>query len=132
MNRSIEEPNIFLWVLRGLTSAFLLGYLVFLYFTILIYDKFPSGTLVDDLLGAGLFLFFGLGYYLIWKRREVLAGLILIIWFAALWPVEIITGAEYFENSTAPGFIPFILGILFLVYRSGVRKRQKSAIPQKP
>ncbi len=120
-----EPPNTFLWVLRGLTSAFLLGYLVSVYFAIVIYEWFPSGNLAEDLLGIGLLLLVAWGYYLMWVRRELLAGIVFIIWYVALWPVEILVGGETFEDSPAPGFLLFILGILFLVYCSGAGKRKK-------
>ena len=126
MTRVAEEPNAFLWVLRGLTSLFLVGYLAFLYFTIIIYELFPSGEITDNILAIGLLLLFGMGYYLIWKRREGLSGILFILWYAALWPIEILAEGALFEKITAPGILVLILGILLLTYRIGIIKRQRA------
>ena len=127
MTRSAEEPNTLLWVLRGLASAFLLGYLLNIFFAVLLYERFPAGSMVQDLPAIGLLILFGFGYYLMWIRKEILTGLIFILWYAALWPLEILIGGNNFESSTAPGTILLILGILFLVYRSGISIRQRAA-----
>lgn len=127
MARITDTPNPFLWVLRGLTSAFLLGYLASIYFAVFIYEWFPSGNLAEDLLAIGLLLLLGLGYYLMWIRREGLSGSIFIIWYAALWPAEILVGGDTFEDTPAPGIMMLILGILFLVYHVGTRRKQKES-----
>jgi len=127
MIRSAEEPNTFLWVLRGLASAFMLGYLINIFLSVLLYERFPAGSLVEDLPAIGLLILFGVGYYLMWIRKEILTGFIFILWYATLWPLEILIGGDNFEDSPAPGIILFILGILFLVYRSGVRNRYRAA-----
>jgi len=127
MSRSAEDPNTFLWVLRGLTSAFLLGYILYIFLAVLLYESFPAGNPVEDLLAIGLLILFGLGYYLLWIRKEILAGLIFILWYAALWPLEILTGGNNFEESQAPGILMLILGILLLVYRAGVRRRLRAS-----
>ena len=127
MIRSAEEPNTFLWVLRALASAFLLGYLLDLFLAVLLYERFPAGSLVEDLPAIGLLILFGFGYYLIWIRKEILTGFIFILWYATLWPLEILIGGNNFEGSTVPGTFSLILGILFLVYRSGVRNRKRAA-----
>ena len=56
MIRSAEEPNTFLWVLRGLASAFLLGYLLNVFFTTILYEIFPAGSLIEDLPAIGLLI----------------------------------------------------------------------------
>jgi len=117
MNRSAEEPNTFLWVLRGLVSAFLLGYLLYIFLSFLFYERFPAGSLAEDLPAIGMLILFGFGYYLMWIRKEILSGFVFILWYAALWPLEILIGGVNFEGSPAPGTILLILGILFLVYR---------------
>jgi len=127
MIKPAEEPNTFLWVLRGLTSAFLLGYILYIFLAVLLYETFPVGNPLEDILAIGLLILFGLGYYLLWLRKEILAGLIFILWYAALWPLEILTGGNNFEESQAPGIIMLILGILLLVYRTGVRRRLRAS-----
>jgi len=121
-----EQPNTFLWVLRGLTSVVLLGYLVAIYMSVIMYELYPSGNLLADLMAAGLLLLFGLAYYLMWKRKELLAGLLFMTWYAALWPADILLEGENFKDAPAFGIFMLILGMLFLVYRSGVRKRRNS------
>lgn len=128
MTNRTEQPNVFLWVLRGLTSVFMLGYLTFIYLAVFIYELFPSGNLAQDLPGIGLPLLFGLGYYLIWKRLEGLAGIILILWYAAIWLIEIMIVGNNFEDIPAPGILALFLGILLIIYRLGARKRQRETI----
>jgi len=128
MKRSAEEPNAFLWVLRGLCTAFLLGYLIVLYLSMIIYEIFPSGNPSENIWGLILFLLFGLGYFLIWVRREGLAGILFIVWYSALWPVELRIEGELFQDITAPGIIAVILGILLLVYRVGIIQRKRRGI----
>jgi hypothetical protein len=125
MARSVNKPNTFLWVLRGLTSAFLFGYLVSIYFALFIYEWFPSENLAEDLLAVGLLLLMGLGYFLMWIRREGLSGILFVIWYAALWPAEILVGGDTFEDTPAPGIILLILGILLVAYSIGARRKHK-------
>jgi hypothetical protein len=120
MARSAEQPNTFLWVLRGLTSVFLLGYLSTIYLAVFISNLYPSGNLAEDLIAAGLLLVFGLGYYLMWIRKEVLAGILFILWYAALWPMDLLAGEDLFKDAPTFGILMLFLGILFLVYRAGV------------
>ncbi len=125
MARKSEPPSTFLWVLRGLTSAFLMGYLFLVYLAIFMYDWFPSGNPAENLLGFGLLLLAMLGYYLMWIRRELLAGILFIIWYAALWPAEILIGGDTFEDSPVPGILLFILGILLVLFRVGRVKKNR-------
>lgn len=106
----------------------MLGYLTFIYLAVFIYELFPSGNLAQDLPGIGLPLLFGLGYYLIWKRLEGLAGIILILWYAAIWLIEIMIVGNNFEDIPAPGILALFLGILLIIYRLGARKRQRETI----
>jgi hypothetical protein len=124
MARTVEKPNTFLWVLRGLTSAFLLGYLVSIYFALFIYEWFPSGNLAEDLLAIGMLLLMGFGYFLMWIRKEGLSGIIFVIWYAALWPAELLVGGDTFEDTPAPGIIMLILGVLLIAYSISARRKQ--------
>ena len=124
MAGKIEKSNTFLWLLRGFTSAFLLGYIISLYMALVIVRTFPSGNHLEDILGLVFLLVFLLGYYLMWIRREILGGIIFIIWYAALWPAEIFVGGNTFEGSPLPGILMLILGVLFLVYRSAELRRK--------
>ena len=126
MSDEQNNPNIFLWVLRGLTSAFLLGYLVNIYLAMYVGEFYPSGNLVEDLLGVVFLIIFGLAYYLMWIRKEILTGIVFILWYAGLWPAEILVGGETFKDSPIPGILVLILGILFLVYRFGTKKNHDS------
>jgi hypothetical protein len=101
-----DKTDTFLWVLRGLTT-------------------FPSGELAGDLIAAGLLVLFGLGYTLMWFRRELLAGLIFIAWYAALWILYLSTEDERYRDAQAFGVILLILGILFLVHRAGAGRRSR-------
>ncbi len=118
-----EKPNTLLWVLRGLTSVFLIGYLAAVYLAIFIYELYPSDKLAENLIAAGLLLLFGCGYYLMWIRKEVLAGILFILWYATLWPLDLLVSGDTFKDAPTAGICMFILGLLFLVYRAGVKKR---------
>jgi hypothetical protein len=61
-----------------------------------------------------------------WIRRETLTGILIILWYAALYPADYLVGGELFDNAPAPGLLLFILGVLFLVYRLGARKRRRT------
>ena len=129
MNNTAEKPGTFLWVLRGLTTVFLLGYLVNLYVSAFIAELYPTGNLAQDLLAVGLMLLVGLGYYLMWIRKETLAGIVFIIWYAALFPADYLIGGDIFDNAPAPGLLLFILAVLLLAYRFSVgKKRQASPV----
>ena len=123
MAYSNESPSTFLWVLRALTSAFLLGYLASIYMAMFVGEFYPSGNTWEDLAGIAFLLVFGLGYYLMWIRKEILTGIVFILWYAALWPMEIWVGGDTFEDSTPPGILVLILGVLFLVYRLWGQKK---------
>jgi hypothetical protein len=122
-----ERPDTFLWALRGLTTLFLFGYLLTIFLAVFLGNQYPSGKLAGDLAAAGLLVLFGIGYILMWSRRELLAGILFIAWYAALWIVYLSTGDERFRDTPAFGIILLILGILFLVYRAGARGRQRKA-----
>ena len=94
-----ENPNTFLWVLRGLTSAFLIGYMVNIFMAMFVGEFYPSGNLPEDVFGIVFLVIFGFAYYLMWIRKEILSGILFIIWYAALWPAEILVEGDIFENS---------------------------------
>ena len=125
MASTVEKPNTFLWVLRGLTSLFLLGYLAAVYLAVFIYELYPSDNLVENLIAAGLLLLFGSGYYLMWIRKEVLAGILFILWYAALWPLDAMIAGDTLQDAPVAGICMLILGLLFLVYRAGVKNRTR-------
>ena len=125
MDTSREPPNTFLWVLRGLTSVFLLGYLAAIYLAVFIYEMYPTDNLAENLISAGLLLLFACGYYLMWIRKEVLAGIIFILWYAALWPLQLMAAGNSFRDAPTAGICMLILGLLFLVYRAGVKNRTR-------
>jgi hypothetical protein len=122
MNKSDEIPSPFLWVLRALTSAFLLGYLVSIYMAVVIAGWFPTENLYEDLLSVGLVLLFGLGYYLMWIRREGWTAVLFLAWFAALWLMERFIGGDRWEDAPVPGFLVFILAVLFIIHRFGKKR----------
>ncbi len=110
-------PDNFLWVLRALTTAFLIGYLASIYLAVVVAEWFPTENTLENLLATGLLLVFGLAYYLMWMRREGFAAILFILWFASLWPMELFIGGERWEDAPVPGIMLFILAILLLVYR---------------
>lgn len=124
MNRVKEDPNTFLWVLRGLSTLFLLGFLVNLYLALFIAEIFPTGNLGEDLLALGFILVLAGSYALVWMRREFLAGILFILWYLALWPAQLFIGGEIFGDPTTPGILLLILGILFLIYHAGARRKR--------
>lgn len=123
-NKSAETPSVFLWVLRALSSAFLLGYLVSVYMAVVIAGWLPAENRYEDLLAIGLLLLFGAGYYLMWIRHEMWTAIIFLVWFSALWLLEIFIGGDRWEDAPVPGILIFILAVLFFVYHFG-RKRHK-------
>jgi hypothetical protein len=125
-NKSVEAPSAFLWVLRALTSAFLLGYLVSVYMAMVIAGWFPSGNRSEDLLAIGLLLLFVTGYYLMWIRRELLTAIIFLVWFTSLWLLDIFIGGDRWEDAPVPGTLVFILAALFMVYHLGRKRHKKS------
>jgi hypothetical protein len=123
-NNSEKAPTAFLWVLRALSSAFLLGYLVSVYMAVVIAGWFPAGNRTEDLLAIGLLLLFGAGYYMMWIRRELWTAILYLLWFAALWLLEIFIGGDRWEDAPVPGTLVFILSALFMVYHFGRNKKK--------
>ena len=126
----MKKPSTFLWVLRALITAFLLGYVMAVYSALFIAEFYPTGDLVPDLAAVGLFVLFGLGYFLMWIRWEVLAGSIFILWYASLWGAELVIGGDTFEDAPVPGVLMFILAALLLAYRFNARKKTIAERPE--
>lgn len=77
-----------------------------------------------------LFPIFTAGYILAWSK-ERLAGMIFILWWVAMWGVELfvmapVVGADG-GGGIAMGLPLFVLGILF--WRAGQRREQEPATP---
>jgi hypothetical protein len=117
MAKHPEKPTPFLWVLRALISLTLLGYLGGIYIGILIDEPFLSGNLTSDLLAIGMLILFVAGYMLVWMRMEGTAGVVFILFFTALWPLDIYIGGSTFDGAPVFGTIVLIQGILFIAYR---------------
>lgn len=122
------EPTPFLWVIRVLASLFLLGYLTFGFLVAFITGYFPGESLLENSIFILLVLIFLVGLYFLWSNREGLAGLLFILWYAALWPCEIYVASDNFEDLPAPGTFMFIIGVLCLIYWYNKRKQHKEGI----
>jgi hypothetical protein len=112
----------FLWVLRVLASLFLLGYLTYGFLVAFVLGDFPGQTLVENGIFILLALVFMVGFYFLWSHREGLAGIIFILWYAALWPSQILIAGDNFEDLPAPGTYMLIIGLLCLLYWYSKRK----------
>ena len=119
------EPTPFLWVIRVLASLFLLGYLSFGFLAAFILVGLPGEGTLENSIFLLLALVFLVGLYFLWSNREGLAGLLFILWYAALWPCQIFIAGDNFEDLPAPGIFMFIIGVLSLIY--WYRKRRQQA-----
>lgn len=122
------EPTPFLWVIRVLASLFLLGYLSFGFLAAFILGGLPGESVLENSVFILLALVFLVGLYFLWSNREGLAGLLFILWYAALWPCQIFIAGDNFEDLPAPGIFMFIVGVLSLIYWYRKRRRQAKAI----
>lgn len=118
MNNINNKPEPYLWVLRALTSGFLLGYLVSIYLIVVASGWFPGMNTWENLLAIGLLILFGAAYSLMWINREGWAAAGFIIWYAALWGMKFWIGGVLWEDAPVPGTILFLLAILFLVKKA--------------
>jgi hypothetical protein len=123
-----SNPTPFLWVIRVLASLFLLGYLFFGFLATFIPGDFPGESIQENSVFILLALVFLLGLYFLWSNREGLAGILFIIWYAALWPCQLFIDGENFEDLPAPGTYMFIVGVLSLIYWYRKRKQPPKAI----
>ena len=122
-----SEPTPFLWVIRVLASLFLLGYLTFGFLVAFTTGFFPGESLLENSIFILLALVFLVGLYFLWSNREGLAGLLFILWYAALWPCQIFIASDNFEDLPAPGIFMFIIGVLSIFYWFNKRKQQTEA-----
>ena len=128
MNKESNSPDAFLWVLRSLTTGFLLGYLVSIYLAVVVSGWFPTDTHLEDLLAIGLLILFCGGYYLMWIRREGWSAILFLLWYASLWLMKIFIGGALWKEAPVPGIIMFILAVLFIINNSGEKRAIKKAI----
>ncbi len=122
------EPTPFLWVIRVLASLFFLGYLSFGFLAAFILGGLPGDSVLENSIFILLALVFLVGLYFLWSNREGLAGLLFILWYAALWPCQIFIAGDNFEDLPAPGIFMFIVGVLSLIYWYRKRRQQAKAI----
>ncbi len=122
------KPTPFLWVIRVLASLFLLGYLSFGFLASFILGGLPGESVLENSIFILLALVFLVGLYFLWSTREGLAGLLFILWYAALWPCQIFIAGDNFEDLPAPGIFMFIVGVLSLIYWYRKRRQQAKAI----
>ena len=111
-------PTPFLWVIRVLASLFLLGYLFFVFLVAFVLGEFPGQTFLGKSIFILLALLFLAGFYFLWSKREGLAGVLFILWYAALWPCDIYIAGDHFKDLPAPGTFMFVIGVFCLIYRA--------------
>jgi hypothetical protein len=121
------RPTPFLWLIRVLACLFLLGYLSFGFLATFILGVFPGENILGNIVFVLLALIFLAGLYFLWSNREGLAGILFILWYAALWPCQLFIAGENFEDLPAPGIFIFIIGVLSLVYWYNKRKEKQVA-----
>jgi hypothetical protein len=121
-------PTPFGWVIRVLASLFFLGYLSFGFLAAFILGGLPGDSVLENSIFILLALVFLVGLYFLWSNREGLAGLLFILWYAALWPCQIFIAGDNFEDLPAPGIFMFIVGVLSLIYWYRKRRQQAKAI----
>lgn len=77
-----------------------------------------------------LFVFFLVGFFTAWKNR-LAAGVLFILWWAAMWGLETLMVARGGSGGAiVMGFPLFMLGVLFVV--SGYRQRRLRSVPSQP
>ncbi len=77
-----------------------------------------------------LFVFFLFGFFTAWKNR-LAAGVLFILWWAAMWGLETLMVARGGSGGAiVMGFPLFVLGVLFVV--SGYRQRRLRSVPSQP
>ena len=117
------EPTPLLWVIRVLASLFFLGYLSFGFLATFILGGFPGESILENSVFVLLAIVFLFVLFFLWSNREGLAGILFILWYAALWPCQIFITSDNFEDLPAPGLFMLILGVLSLIYWFRKRKQ---------
>jgi hypothetical protein len=77
---------------------------------------------LENIIFILLALVYLVGFYFLWSNREGLAGILFILWYAALWPCEICIAGDHFEDLPAPGTYMFVIGVFCLIYWARKRK----------
>jgi hypothetical protein len=129
---------------KGLLVATTAYGLLYLWFIIVSFIPSPEGSWVsstvpfepfdrEQIFVKSLFVLFLVGYLLVW-RSEFIGGVVFVLWWVAMWCVEILVVAPIKKDGgggIVMGFPLFILGILF-VWRGyqGGRGRPAAATPQ--
>jgi hypothetical protein len=121
-------PTPFGWVIRILASLFLLGYLSFGFLAAFILGGFPGESVLGNSVFVLLALVFLVGLYFLWSNREGLAGILFILWYAALWPCQIFIASENFKDLPAPGIFMFFVGVLSIIYWYNKRNQKEKTI----
>ena len=116
-------PTPFLWLLRVLASLFLLGYITFGFLATFILGGFPGESILENSVFVLLAIVFLFGLFFLWSNREGLAGILFILWYAALWPCQIYIAGDHFEDLPAPGLFMLIIGVLSIIYWFRKRKQ---------
>jgi hypothetical protein len=122
-----DTPTPFGWVIRVLASFFLLGYLTFGLLAAFVLGFFPGETPLEITIFILLALVFLLGFYFLWSNREGLAGLLFMLWYAALWPCEMLMTSDHFRDLPAPGTYMLVVGVMALIYWYGKKKNKTKA-----
>jgi hypothetical protein len=112
-------------LIRVLASLFLLGYLSFGFLAAFILGGLPGYGVLENSIFILLFLVFLVGLYLLWSNRERLAGLLFILWYAALWPCDLYITGDNYEDLPVPGVFMFIIGILSIIYWYKKKKAER-------
>jgi hypothetical protein len=77
-----------------------------------------------------LFVFFLVGFFMAWKNR-LAAGVLFILWWAAMWGLETLMVARGGSGGAiVMGFPLFVLGVMFVI--SGYRQRRLRSVPSQP
>jgi len=114
-----KKKKIFPSIWHLLTFIYGLLYLFFMVAEISSIDEQfnPEGIIVKL-----LFVFFLIGFYISWKR-EGLAGLIFIFWWAGMWYLALFVVEHDRGAGVVMGIPLFIIGIGFIISWYNIRKR---------
>ncbi len=126
--------------------------LLYLWFVIVSFIPAPDGTWICSavpyepnrqamVVFTLLFLLFFIGYLVVWKN-ELIGGTLFLLWWVAMWFMEILNLAPIEGVDPEPGtgiamgFPLFVLGILFIRRwykgRNGRAVKKNPALPERP